>query len=346
MFYTPQVEVNLTYSATVEAQALLVAIAKHDLGVYNDLNMNVIPYNSINRKHPYGIIIPRLDYSKVPNLVHTLREHISVGTGSFLSYKPSCLALIEQLIEHEYGSTVMPRFKYSKVDSLFNDLALDLQNIFGAPLFKTVTVYLMRFGTGTISAPVLKTPSNIFVSVREGVDLACIVSAVFDSIVHLKRSELKLAPAELRPIRDWLVSNSRVYSTLNKHKIKLMPSTTYMRKNTYDRLNKPDIKYLNELGLFKQKNSLTLINNTFFYNEKRLSNLTANEHKILTLLVSSSGKIVPLEDLLAVLEDTEKILSYYAVYKSIERLRKKLLECGLPSNIIKTVPKRGICLIL
>ena len=338
-------KVKVVYSSRVEAQALLAAILSQETGRLKALNINVLPFTERNRLHPVGVIIPKLDYRSMPNLLQELRI-ASAGSRnkSFLELHPKSLETIICEIDRKYGTNIVKRFDEQKLKLFMADFAKDLEAIFGKSNFTELTIYLSRFGTGTNNAPIIRTPSRLDVCIREGCSISNVVAAVIDSVTHLKKQELRLEPQELRPIRDWFISNTRILTTINKHKLKYMPSTKYMRKDTVSRSNRVDVKYVQSLGLFSETLKFNVKDSEIYFNDRCLVGLTINEKKILLSLISYKNKTVSYDSLLDILEENNKIVTYYAVYKTIERLRKKLESLGVPRNLIKTVPKSGIYL--
>ncbi len=338
-------QVNVKYSKKVEAQALLVAIDNQESGRLKPFNMNVLPFTAKNRSHPYGVIIPKLNYATFPSLLDDLEKAMRLNKGhSFLEFYPVCLSSFTNEIEQTYGSAIVQSFSDEKLELFMRDFSNDLHAIFGEGSFTDLTIYISRFGTGTIHAPLCKTPANIQICVREGAGITNIVAATVDAITHLKRHDLKLEHSELRPIRDWTIANTRIHQTIKKHKLAFKPSTTYMRKNTTDRFNRVDAKYVQSLGLFSESLKFSVENDEIYFNEQYLNGLTSNEKKILLILIEHMNETVSYDSLLDVLEENNKIVTYYAVYKIIERLRKKLESLGVPPNLIRTVPKRGVFL--
>ncbi len=338
-------EVKVIYSSMVEAQALLAAILSQETGRLKALNMNVLPFTERNRLHPFGVIIPKLDYHNFPNLLQELKAaSASSRHKNFLDLHPKSLETLIREIDKTYGTSIVKRFDEEKLKLFMVDFAKDLEAIFGKDNFTELTIYMSRFGTGTNNAPIIRIPTRLDVCIREGCNITNIVAAVIDSVTHLKKQELRLEPQELRPIRDWFISNTRILTTINKHKLKYMPSTKYMRKDTVSRSNRVDIKYVQSLGLFSETLKFNVKDREIFFNNRCLIGLTSNEKKILLNLISQVNRTVSYDSLLDILEENNKIVTYYAVYKTIERLRKKLESLGVPRNLIKTVPKSGVYL--
>jgi hypothetical protein len=337
---------TILYSPIVEAQALLSTLDFVSVGMFKSLNMNVLPFEAKNRQHPYGIIVPKLPYYKWPGILLALSKHSNASSStSFLHYRPAELEQVIKEIQTSLGNNVRSKLIEKELCAVIRDIQVDLASIFGRVVFSDLKIYLTRFGIGTKNLPVSKIPARLKICVREGATVTNVVAAVIDSLTHIKKTELKLESHELRPIRDWLITNSCIAKTLSKHKLKYIPSTTYTRKKTTDSYNKSNTAYVAELGLFLDTLAFTVNDSTVVFNGTALNGLTNNEQEVLTKLVQKKNNVVSFEEILEVLENSDKILSFYSAYKIIERLRKKFVSLGVPSNLIKTVPKQGVVLI-
>ncbi len=339
-------KIEISYSPKVEARILLNALLNWELGVLHKLNMNILPYDASVKRHPYGVVIPMIAYDQLPDLLADLKRSSFDKSGtSFLSYTPHNLENVIDLLIKRYGTKVAWQIDEKKLVDLLHDIAADIKVIFGIDAISNLTIHQSRFGPGTMSSPLKKLGGNVDIAVREGASITNVIAALFDSITHLHTTDLKLEQYELRPIRDWLIYNTRLGLTLKKHKLSFVPSTTYMRKKSPNKQNSLNLPYVKSLNIFTAVNSFEVLKGEVLFNNKVLSSLTANEKRLLTCLITLKNKIVTYDNLLDVLEEKNREVSYYAVYKALERLRKKLILCGLPSNIIKTIPCKGVMLI-
>lgn len=339
-------KIDISYSSEVEAQVLLLAIVNWEQGTLRKLNMHILPYDAASRCHPYGIVVPKLDYSNLPNLMQDLKKSRSYKPGKgFLTYTPYHLADVIELVKATCGNDIAWQIDESLLVKLLTDICADFTAIFGTQPIKKLTIYKVRFGTGTVNSPLKTLANNVEIAVREGAGIANVVAALLDSLSHLHTAELKLEANELRPIRDWLLYNTRIATTLKNYNLSFVPSTTYMRKKSTNSQNRLDLPYVKSLNLFTDINSFEVKGNEVFFNNKSLDGLTGNEKSLLVCLISKKNKTVSYDELLDILEQKDREVSYYAVYKAIERLRKRLNEYGVPSNTLKTIPRKGVMLI-
>jgi DNA-binding response OmpR family regulator len=98
-----------------------------------------------------------------------------------------------------------------------------------------------------------------------------------------------------------------------------------LRRSYYYAAGTPDLLSHHEL-------TLNTGDGTVFYNGQRIE-LTKNEHKILSLLLSNKGKIVSRGRLMRLLWDNDEFVNDNTLTVNINRLRTKLADMGLDDFI-------------
>ena len=267
--------------------------------------------------------------------------------GSFLYSCDSNFKFISEEIESKYKGDPSLQINESKLMDILNDILDDLKQILGVKeTFSKIIIYKVRFGTGTSLSPAKDLDSSISLTIREGCGYSNIVGAVIDSLTHINNKKINLTGTERRCVRDWLIVNTRLNKTFKKYALNYVPITSYSKKHLTDRFQKMDRRYVNSLGLFPELMDVSINDDSIYFSNKELTNLTSNEKLLLNELIKNKNEIVSYDNLLDILESGSKIVSYYAVYKCVERLRKKLTTNGISKSVLKTVPKQGVYLKL
>ena len=115
-------------------------------------------------------------------------------------------------------------------------------------------------------------------------------------------------------------------------------------KNTPPQLLEESNVYLAKLGITFEK-KLKLIDDELYFKDKSLNvELSINQLKILKLLLNLEGKIVSAYEIGDELWSDSDDFSLWAVNKTMQRLRNKLISLGASPLTLKSVRGKGYIL--
>lgn len=198
---------------------------------------------------------------------------------------------------------------------------------------------------GTISSftPTGEIKKKIILYIRQDGDLAQIASAIISACFYQELTAEDYDWREKMATTGFLLAHTKLKEIFSDFK----PTLSWLNLKDQGQLARDSHHYLADLGLTSAP--LFQIKNTDIYlkNKKVTTKFSTQEQKILLLLVRQKNALCTWDDLARVLweKEDETKFSFWAIAKTIQRLRDKIESLGVTSTIIQAKRKEGYLLV-
>jgi len=309
-------------------------------GFYKEKGFLVLPQIT-NELFPGNfIVLPDLNYSKYPDFwkkVGELKLAIPTPTPrSITEFVKTEMNTFE--FEDLTAETKHLTNRWHKIKRQFIEL---LKVIFpnDLGLINSVEVRLTNFGTISSFSILDKPKDLLIIYIRKDADLSALASMIINAIVKYKY-HLTMSWEERMAVKDFLMLNTGLKSIFPKYQ------PLFAKKSKFNsNYRKISDSYLGSLKVTYKHKPLELINGELYIDGKKsLYIYSKKEIRILNKLIIED-KLVSFDTLAdCIWKGNDEYYSLWAINKTMQRLRNKLVKEGLLKDCILTIRKQGYML--
>lgn len=328
-------KVTFVRSSTTEAVHFFALSADIYRNFYQENNIYILPY--LKKKNKRCIYYPYLEHNIANFWDNTLKRHDKVINNSVI--------LVSKVAKFFESSEL----DYSSLENGFRDLFSEVWRYFLDNmdyLFKDVSnieIYPTSFGSECMRYSwFLEENSTIRLFPRIDAE----VSETFKMMIYERLCRFgKKYPYEWS--ERIAISEFTVRNIYNRNGWKIgNKSFLFGTRDVKDgKLYEESLKYLQKLG-FSFSSSLNCRQGNIFWNDKQLS-LSKQECIVMELLIKNSGKIITYDEIGSAIwqNDFTNKFSLEAISQMVSRIRSKLDDNGVISDIVQNVQGKGYLLV-
>ncbi|NCT55333.1 winged helix-turn-helix transcriptional regulator [bacterium] len=347
--------VKLEYSLQTEAKSLVHAIFGVSNGFYIKNGWYVLPTKTAYLKDRSTVYLPKMDYTILLGSYVKISETDKINNNSDVAQnnKAWVNALEDQLKNNKLYINISTTKKQKLLTEYQQLLFPAIKKLkLAIPLYKNkefnIIVNPTNFGVG-LSFTVLRNKSlqqkniDINIKIRNDVPLAYLIEGLASSVSRglYEKDVNNIGWRETESISDFLTKYVfeqedcvPTLSVVSKRKIKLLEQSL----NYLISLNAPT-------GVpFKYVEST---NTVMLFEDNITSDFTPYEFKALRALLKNRNKTITFDQISEQLygEETDIKFTIWGITKTIQRIRDKLQNYGLPRDIILNVKGQGFKLL-
>jgi hypothetical protein len=286
---------------------------------------------------PSIVVLPRLEYNAIPDFwprVAKMERAIPMRLEKDLLDRVRLMveepSKKDLLVMKKRWSLVEPDF-WAKIRTLFPE---------SLSYIERVQVRLSRYGSICSYEPITtKKPQTKTVYVRLDADVSQIAEAIITAWMFRYKQEHVYSWEELEAAVDLLMQSgfAEIFPDYR-------PTLPALLRHRHQELQKSR-RYLRELGVPLSVPLIELVGHRLEVAGKAAEYVfSPREERALKLLYERGEHLTTFDEMADCLWGEEGEMSLYALNKTIQRVRRKLIDCGLPVSALQTIRKRGYVL--
>jgi hypothetical protein len=332
---------RVLFSQTVDSEIrrLLFIANQVSLGFYKDKGIAVLSEKYIESAEKLTIYFPEFDYKQIPDFWERVKD-----TNQNMTFDSNPL-LIEDLtrlignrIRIEEEKVLSIKDKWEKVQNEFWSI---IRVIFpdNTEKLETVTINVSQYGSRASYKKFEDGDTSILIYIRDDADISHIAWAILSSLLSKNLGIIIHSWEEIMSCVDMLMTQTELHA-LFPH---FSPGLTAI-KATPSHLLLESQSYLESLGITFEKKFKLLNDELYFKGQLLNSELSINQIKILKLMFNLEGHVVSAYEIGDELWSDSEEFSLWAVNKTMQRLRSKLISLGASPLTLKSVRGKGYIL--
>lgn len=337
-------KIHWEYSENTELNRLLYTVAYIFKNFYSSGGFVILP-NKDKYKSESTVIFPKIPLQQIHNIEKKLNSIKITGLTTFdLAHddlKHELKGILENFdyLKPPKYSELEKNFKKIK-DAFFDDLAT-LSNVLGFKELNKIKIFPTKFGTKNSFTVLHKGKIEIYL--RDDTNVSNIIHSIICALTREKLlTKYSAMWQEAQMVADYIVLESNISKYLSKDFTTALHATK--KAQFSDKTIETQNKLLKHIGFLTKKPEFRVENNQIFYGKTHIKGLSYFEEYALTKMIHRRGEIINHDDVFDYLCVNTDEFSFYAISKSIERLRRKLEQNNIPSNVIRTVRGEGYML--
>lgn len=323
-------KVKWVYNEEREVNRVLYTCIGLANSFYDSINMNIVPYSG--KRHKVNtVVVPEVPYNTVINFWKKIRklsiiEIDVIATSIYFDEVRNMLKQKNLLTEPSYEK-IYKEFDKEK-ENIFKILAT-IPFINGQ--IKEIEIFPTKFGTIS-SFSHLSEDKIVRLYIREDAKIADLLISIVASIVKpIIEKKYKATWWESQMVTYFIISESELSKYADLNNMLQLQGSRNNPKTSAELLT--EIDFLENLGISKSHH-LSVVNDNIFHENIKIASLTYSEVKALTELIENYPEPVSHSTMSKALCPGNLYSSKDAVYKAVERLRIKLKNAGVKSNIL------------
>lgn len=333
-----KIQTKFEWKLEYEADRISYLARKIKEGFYQKNRFAILP--ELDNSGDSYVVFPDLEYNSIPQFWDKVYDYDQRTSPEFVG---EIMDLIKDVVEIDQNILKQKEKEWFEKSGRFWDIYFSLfpeaRRIIGS-----ITIKMTNFGTGGSWSVVDNSDSqDISIYLRRDRDVSCIAEALITIMTRLPGWEDRYTWTESEIFVDTLMQETNLKEIFPD----FMP-TIESFSDVYKKHRGESRAYLTKIGYPPQNNKLVIDDGVVSLNGKNISkNLTKREISILSALVEQRDKIVSNEKIADIMwgSDEDKY-SLWAVNKAVCRLRKKLINEGLPTEALSSVYGRGYVMVI
>lgn len=308
-------------------------------GFYQDKRFLVLP--RLIKKNSKTIFFPDLPYSK-----EFWKEVGKFGQNDDVFFFPKTVPLVLNALENDKFKTNWAGLsEWKEKEPEFTKILKDLLTDFDFSSINSVSVLVTPFGSvGSLFFEKKGKKYDFYLTVREDFGPVQVAETFLTQIVWLTNHSLKIENwFQVESVVDFLMSKTKLAHLFKENYVPTISKTPEISEN----LVLESENYLTHLG-FPVKPSLTIKENNIFINGNKINNLfTPTEERILKALIENKGRILSYEKIGNLFWGEDASLekfSLQSIAKIMEKIRAKIKDLGVNSEVVFTIKGKGYVL--
>lgn len=309
-------------------------------GYYQERRFFILPYRVA--KNPQTIFFPDLPYPKT-----FWEKLVKFQPHDYIFHPDKEIKQIAKELLQDFLSTTNSNFseiekQWRKKEKAFLNAAREFIPTFKWQALRNITVLISPFGTvGSFFFQKQEEGINLELTLRSDFGPAQIAETILTSFLHMDNTNA--------PLTEWIKNETIIDFLLTKTKLGQIFAFDYHPTiSTFPELTSnlacESEQYLQKLG-FPSKPLLEISNYEIALNGQPQPGLfTPTEKRILTGLIQNKNRLLTYEDIGNLFWGEEASLekfSLYSIAKIMEKIRKKIKDCGVYQELIYTVRGQG-----
>lgn len=294
---------------------------------YSEILLPHLPYQNIPR---YWQKVARINYApfpiKPPNELVEQTQNLLENT--FLAEPFGC----------EEKEVLWDRMTHEVSKFLHNMLPVEKE-------IREIIIYHTRIGSKVTFNRSKENPYVVKMYLRKDAGIYYMLYGLITSITrHEVLNKLFGTWEGSQLLSDWILEYSALNDILVRHRIKTEPLLRSLKSKQKAHLELKSAEYLAQLGLTYADTTYKIDSDAIYINSKKMKNLSPSNIFLLKLLIQHRGSVLDFENIGKSVFPNGEDFSLYALSKQVQRLRNKLEQNGLPSNLIITKRGKGLML--
>lgn len=332
------VPTNFSCTLETETERILHASMKTASGFYYFHKFAVLPYLELG--NAACVYLPEFDFKSIPSYWDSvkdlkdelpLRPNIVLFESTRAIVADSFVSLDARVLEIEK--------EWRVIESSVWDFLIYVAPRYFSPLTR-LDVRVTSYGTSASFQESSDGAHSVLCYLRQDMGVAEIIEGLLSSLLFPDMKRFNFSWENRESVADFFV-----YLLVQKG---ILPGSTLTMKSLKEL--KPELiaesgRYMHRLGLVIEKPFLLERGQVFFNHHSLVGIVTAQQLKLLKLLVRRSGELISYDQLGDVLwQDDPDSFSLEALTKQMQRLRGVLLEHGVDGRHLEVVRGTGYIL--
>lgn len=324
-----------------EIERLVHACAVSASGFYNRNGFVILPKVEISFREVV-VVLPELEYRSIP---YFWQRVMVVPTQFSMNVPHDVQRDIEKLTTKSLAGVSEARLAswvkgWGQVETVFWEVVgLFFPEEIG--YIKQVEVRVTHYGSSSsFSFLERKRGQKLIVYVRDDSGVAEIAESIVTALLYPDRETYGFSWSRREAIVDFFMTRKEMRTLFPHYK----PTLSGISRVTMGIKEKSEL-FMRKIGMVYGQRKIEILSGILFVKDVNVDRgFGPLERKVIGLLTSKQGELVTFDEIEDVIWGQGEMKSLWAITKLMQRIRNKLIKCGLSENCLRTLRGRGYVL--